>query len=111
MPDRMERGQPSLLANRIRPTGSLYQCRRRIGLPYAARDVFVDDDAGADAATVARRLKQVERIARRTGAAIAIGHPRDATLSALEDWLPTLAGRGFALVPVSTIVARRDVPG
>lgn len=84
---------------------------RRIGLPYAARDVFLDDDAGADAATVARRLKQVERIARRTGAAIAIGHPRDATLSALEDWLPTLAGRGFALVPVSTIVARRDVPG
>jgi polysaccharide deacetylase 2 family uncharacterized protein YibQ len=44
-------------------------------------------------------------VARCTGAAVAIGHPHDGTIAALARWLPTLEERGFALVPISRIVA------
>jgi len=78
---------------------------REAGVPFAARDVFLDDDPAAEAVDAA--LKRVEELARRNGSAIAIGHPRDATLDALEVWLSALERRGFALVPVSAIVRHR----
>jgi polysaccharide deacetylase 2 family uncharacterized protein YibQ len=77
----------------------------QLGVPFAERDVFLDNVQAADA--VEARLAEVERIARSRGEAIAIGHPHDATIAALAAWLPTLAERGFALVPLSTIVKRK----
>jgi uncharacterized protein len=78
---------------------------RRHGVPTAARQVFLDNvlEAGA----IREQLREVERVARATGAAIAIGHPHIATIRALEAWLPTLESRGMVLVPVSTLVAER----
>ncbi len=75
---------------------------RRFGVPYAERNIFLDhvNDVGA----VKARLGEVERLARRRGLAIAIGHPRRATLRALKDWLPGLANKGFVLVPLSSVV-------
>ncbi len=78
----------------------------RLGIPGAARDVFIDHDGSADA--VAARLSDIERIALRQGQAVAIGHPHDLTLGALERWLPALAERGFTLAPVSALVKRRE---
>jgi uncharacterized protein len=75
---------------------------RRIGVPHAARDVFLDNEISAVA--VAAQLAEVEQIARRHGSAIAIGHPHDATIEQLRVWLAGLASRGFTLVPVSAIV-------
>jgi len=77
----------------------------QLGLPFAERDVFLDNVQSADA--VEAKLDEVERIARAHGHAIAIGHPHDATLAALSRWLPTLEARGFALVPISAIVKRK----
>lgn len=77
----------------------------QLGVPFAERDVFLDNDQSADA--VGARLAEVERIARSRGQAVAIGHPHDATIAALAAWLPTLEARGFALVPISAIVKRR----
>lgn len=77
---------------------------RRYGLPTAERDVFLDNDPSIRA--VFAQLKKVEQIARSEGQAIAIGHPHDATLTALEGWLPTLAARGFVLAPISAVVDR-----
>src|SRR5262249_34132440 len=74
-------------------------------VPHAARDVFLDDDQTPSA--IARQLAQVERVAHLHGSAIAIGHPRDATLAALRGWLRRLGGKGLALVPVSAIVRHR----
>jgi len=73
------------------------------GVPWIGRDVFLDNDRAAGA--VEAQLDQVERIARRRGHAVAIGHPHDATLRALRDWLPTLARKGLSLVPVSAVVS------
>ena len=77
----------------------------RRGVPSTGRDVFLDNVA--DVARIRAQLRHAETIARRTGAAIAIGHPYPETVAALAEWLPTLEERGFALVPVTTVVARR----
>ena len=75
---------------------------RAMGVPYATRDVFLDNDPSMSA--IQARLAELEATARRQGHGVAIGHPHDGTIAALADWLPGAASRGFALVPVSTIV-------
>ena len=77
---------------------------RRFGVPNARRHVFLDNEAVTE--TVRQRLGEVEVIATHTGFAVAIGHPRDATLEVLEEWLPDVIARGFTLVPISTIALR-----
>ena len=74
------------------------------GVPLAMRDVFLDNEATMDA--INRQLREVERIARRRGHAVAIGHPHDATFAALAAWLPALQEKGLQAVPVTTIIRR-----
>ncbi len=75
---------------------------RGLQLPFAERDVFLDNEPTTSA--VGRQLAELERIARARGAAIAIGHPRDGTIDALARWIPDAKARGFVFVPVSAIV-------
>lgn len=82
------------------------QMARDLGIPFAERHVFIDDDP--DPAVIASQLRALERGALRDGYAVGIGHPRDHTLDALKQWLPALAARGFALVPISTVVRYRQ---
>ncbi len=82
---------------------------RRFGVPNARRHVFLDNEAVT--ATVRQRLGEVEVIATHTGFAVAIGHPRDATLEVLEEWLPDVIARGFVLVPISAIALRKRTGG
>jgi len=70
-----------------------------------ARDVFLDNDPSQKA--VALKLTELENMATERGYAVGIGHPYVSTLGLLKKWLPTLASRGFVLVPVSAIVRRR----
>lgn len=74
------------------------------GVPHAVRDVFLDHEETPE--FVANALKQVEAVARRNGHAIAIGHPKEATITALQSWLPTLSAKGFDLVGVSALVKK-----
>jgi polysaccharide deacetylase 2 family uncharacterized protein YibQ len=77
------------------------------GVPAIARDVFLDNSA--DHAAIRAQLAATEAIARRTGHALAIGHPRAATIDVLEKYLPTVERRGFVLWPVSaTLAAQRS---
>jgi polysaccharide deacetylase 2 family uncharacterized protein YibQ len=76
-----------------------------VGLPSAGRDVFIDHDPSP--AAVRAALGKLEAVARRQGYAVGIGHPHDATIAALAEWLPGLRERGFALVPVSAVVRAR----
>lgn len=78
---------------------------RGLGVPTTSRDVFLDNvDTAAE---VEIRLGIAERVARETGSAIAIGHPRDATLNVLEAWIPRARAAGFVLVPLTAIVEAR----
>ena len=71
-------------------------------VPLAERNIFLDNEN--DLAAVKARLAETERLARRTGTAVAIGHPRAATIKALAEWLPRARARGFVLVPLTNLV-------
>ena len=73
----------------------------RLGVPFATRDVFLDDEPTAEA--VRARLAEAERLARRHGSAIAIGHPYPATLAVLAGWLPDAERRGVRLATVRSL--------
>jgi len=72
------------------------------GVPFLERSIFLDHDPSR--ATVDRQLAQLEREAQKHGHAIAIGHPRDATIAGLAAWLRPAQARGLALVPASAIL-------
>lgn len=71
------------------------------GVPNLTRQVFIDDNPSP--AMIREQLLRVEEHARKTGSAIAIGHPRDTTIEALRAWLPTLPDKGFQLVPLTAL--------
>ncbi len=73
------------------------------GIPTVARDIFLDH-YGNDPGLVLKQLAKVEALAKKRGYAIAIGHPHDGTVTALELWIPDAISRGFALVPISALV-------
>ncbi len=77
---------------------------RGAGVPTTRRHVFIDNEADEDA--IAARLVDLERLAKKQGYAVGIGHPRPETIAALARWLPELGARGFTLAPISAIVAR-----
>ncbi|MBT6094960.1 MAG: divergent polysaccharide deacetylase family protein [Rhodospirillaceae bacterium] len=81
---------------------------RKAGVPFALRNVFIDHEDNIDAINV--QLSKVERLAKRQGHAIAIGHPRETTLKALTPWLQTLENKGFQLVPASSLLQAPEPP-
>ncbi len=83
---------------------------RAAGIPTAKRDIFLDH-GGDDAGLVLQQLAKLEAVAKRQGYAVAIGHPHDGTVTALELWIPDALARGFALVPISALVETPDAPG
>ncbi|MGB0551131.1 MAG: divergent polysaccharide deacetylase family protein [Alphaproteobacteria bacterium] len=77
---------------------------RREGLSIMVRDVFLDNVP--DEARILAQLLELEKISRRRGYAIGIGHPYDATVAALSEWLRTLPDKGMVLVPLSKVRGR-----
>lgn len=75
---------------------------RDMGVPYAERDIFLDNER--DPAAIRRQLMEAEARARRNGAAIVIGHPHPETVQSLREWLGELETRGFELVPLTALV-------
>jgi len=74
-------------------------------IPNVTRDFFLDNEQDVD--YILAQLAKLEKMARRNGQAIAIGHPYAETIAALEIWLPTLKNKGIAVVPLSHIVKRK----
>lgn len=71
-------------------------------VPCIERDVFLDHDPSLKA--IETQLKLLEDVAQKNGLAIAIGHPKEETLKALEKWIPTLSKKGYNLVPLSALI-------
>jgi len=93
------------LDSRTSPSSAGIRLAIAYGVPHAARDVFLDDDPTP--AAIAKQFARLEQLARQHGSAIAIGHPHDATITALKAWLSLLGEKGLALVPVSAVVQHR----
>ncbi len=56
---------------------------QNFNLPYVARDVFLDHVA--DVQAIKKQIRRAVEIAKQSGSAIAIGHPRKETLRALRE--------------------------
>lgn len=93
------------LDSKTAPESVAEEAAKAAGIRTTHRDVFIDHYE--DPAHVLAALEKVERVARAAGSAVAIGHPKDVTLDALMQWLPTLQAKGFDLVPMSAVVAHR----
>ncbi len=66
------------------------------GVRTAARDVFLDNKE--DVAYSEAQLRDAEAIAKRTGSAIAIGHPKATTLEAVKALIPQFEADGIQFV-------------
>lgn len=73
-----------------------------LGVQHLERNVFLDNETTE--ASVLKQLEQTEALAVRRGFAIAIGHPRDATIGVLKTWLPEATARGLRIVPISAVL-------
>jgi len=90
------------LDSRTSPKSVAGKVARTIGMPALDRNVFLDNDNDVNA--VLKQLGEVERMARKHGVSIAIGHPREATIKVLKTWIPEAIDRGLAIVPISTLM-------
>ena len=76
------------------------------GVPNVTRHVFLDNEP--DETYVMGQLYELEGWAKRQGFAVGIGHPHAWTIRALKKWMPTLAAKGYQLVPISAVVRERS---
>lgn len=77
---------------------------REHGVRCAARNVFLDD--ADDETEIRRQFGRMAGLALKNGEAIAIGHPRPATLKVLREELPGLKEKGIEVVRVSRLVRK-----
>jgi polysaccharide deacetylase 2 family uncharacterized protein YibQ len=78
-----------------------YQVAREMGVPSAARSVFLDDDRNP--AAIKKELDIAVMLAKRGRGVIAIGHPFPNTMRVLHEELPVLKEK-VRLVPVHALV-------
>ena len=76
-------------------------------VPVAYNNRFIDAVASRDA--IDKNLADVEKIARRTGYAVAIGSAYPVTIERLSLWLPKAQEQGFAIAPVTAIADKQDL--
>ncbi len=80
-----------------------------MGVPAAERDVFLDADPAAEA--IRGEWRRLLALALEKGAAVAIAHPREATLAVLGEEIPRARAAGYEFVPVADLLTRAGGPG
>ncbi len=86
-----------------------YRLAIELGVPAAERQVFLDDLE--EPAAIRAQFARLLALARKKGAAIAIGHPHPNTLAVLAEEIPKAVAAGFEIVPVSYLLDRAgDLP-
>ncbi len=83
-----------------------YDVALEAGVPAEVRDVFLDDDVALEA--VRFQTEKTLRIAVERGLAVAIGHPKENTISAIQEYLPKFAAAGCEIVPLSRLIATKE---
>lgn len=99
------RGLP-FLDSQTTPHSVAHVAAAAAGVPTLRNDIFLDAD-DADVALVRERLDYLVRKARDRGWAVGIGHVNEATVAALEAFVPTLEGGDVELVPVTDLIHAR----
>lgn len=78
---------------------------KRINLPYAERDIFIDSINSKD--IMEKNILKLFKIAKKKGYSIGIAHPYPDTLEVLKEMLPQSERYGVKLVFVSEIIKRK----
>jgi uncharacterized protein len=73
-------------------------------IPTLKRDVFLDDDPSPDA--IRSQIVKLVKIAKLRGTALAIGHPRKATLQSLQQAARSFSDQGIELVTARDLINR-----
>ncbi|BCR05757.1 hypothetical protein DESUT3_28260 [Desulfuromonas versatilis] len=81
-----------------------YTEARRLGLPAAVRDRFLDNVQEVDA--IAREIRKLAQLAQSRGSAVGICHPHAQTLAALRREQGYFRQLGVEVVPVSQLLQR-----
>jgi uncharacterized protein len=82
---------------------------RETGLPFATRDLFIDDTE--DRGWAMTHLERLLSTRDRWDGLLLIGHPYPETVSALEEMVPRFQSQGIEIVPLSVMVGRKQGPG
>lgn len=82
------------------------EAANRIGVPTLKRDVFLDNVADVDA--IVKEIQRLVTKAVNNGAAIGICHPYPETLLALQKELPKMKSKGITVVPVATLLQKKQ---
>ncbi|MCC5864890.1 MAG: divergent polysaccharide deacetylase family protein [Wenzhouxiangella sp.] len=97
-----------VLDSRTAPDTVLEETALQAGLAATRRHVFLDHLATPE--DIERAWRDLIRLARRNGSAIAIGHPRPETIRFLRAALAELDEEaGLELVPISSLTRRRNL--
>ena len=81
-----------------------YKVARKLGVPVAERQVFLDDDLSPS--SIRRQFGYLKELAKKNGKAIAIGHPHKETLAVLEIEVRAALQAGYQFVHVSRLLDR-----
>lgn len=79
---------------------------RRYRVPFAKRQVFIDNQANLESQKTA--LRNLLQIALTEGSAVGIAHARPGTAAAIREMLPEFDAAGVELVPVSELVRTEE---
>jgi uncharacterized protein len=90
-----------LLDVRQNPLSSAIGIAKKLRMPIAARDLFLDDIATRS--NIRARLAQAEEIAKKSGFAVAIARPYPVTVTEVARWAAKVRERGLTLAPISAI--------
>jgi uncharacterized protein len=93
--------------SRTTPDTVALDVARELGIPAFYRSVFLDNTQ-TTAYTLAQ-LRELCRVVRLQGVALAIGHPYPTTVAALREFLPELEREDIQLVPPSKLVRLPEV--
>jgi polysaccharide deacetylase 2 family uncharacterized protein YibQ len=90
---------------RTTPRSEAARLATEVSLPRAINDRMIDEQASR--VSIDAMLADIERVAKQTGNAVAMGQPYPVTFERLAAWLPTLDGKGIALAPITAMVNRQ----
>jgi len=81
---------------------------KQVGMPQAVVDMQIDQTPSR--AAITHRLTELEDLARKNGAAVALAQPLPVTVERLVAWTASLEGRDVVLAPVSAVADRQPPP-
>ncbi len=91
----------SFLDSRTTSNSKGYKVAEGMGISALDRNVFLDNNR--DVETIKGQLKELIRLAKEKGYAVAIGHPHSVTISAIKEMIPLFRKDGIEIVPISTL--------